>query len=181
MQHKKRTLRQRKKSAAKKGRPVGTGTKLTAAVLEGICASLRIGVPAKFAAEKEGIHERTFYDWLAKGEKGKQPYRRLALAAMRATAEGVCNLTARALAGGSGAAQATWMLERRFPREYGQRNIAREAPADDASLAEHLRVGAQIRSSPEATRLMHEALAASVADQHPSTSSNDVSHSDGQV
>jgi hypothetical protein len=161
MQHKKRTLRQRKKSAAKKGRPVGTGTKLTAAVLEGICASLRIGVPAKFAAEKEGIHERTFYDWLAKGEKGTQPYRRLALAAMRATAEGVCNLTARALAGGSGAAQATWILERR------------EAPADDGSLAEHLRVGAQVRGCPEASRLMHESLAAAVEFDRAKASSDD--------
>jgi hypothetical protein len=173
MQHKKRTPRQRKKSATKKGRPVGTGTKLTAAVLEGICASLRIGVPAKFAAEKEGIHERTFYDWLAKGEKGTQPYRRLALAAMRATAEGVCNLTARALAGGSGAAQATWILERRFRREYAQRTIGREAPADDGSLAEHLRLGAQVRGCPEASRLMHESLAAAVEFDRAKASSDD--------
>jgi|HubBroStandDraft_6_1064221.scaffolds.fasta_scaffold328967_2 hypothetical protein len=167
-----------KKPKSKKGRPVGTTTKLTPAVQEGICAALKIGVPAKYAAERQGIPERTYYDWLAKGEQGIQPYHDFALAVMRATAEAVCYLTARALAGGSGAAQSTWMLEHRFPREYAQRTLGREARADDGSLAEHLRLGTQIRSSPEASRLMHEALAVSVADQYPSTPSNDIPHSE---
>jgi hypothetical protein len=136
-------------------------------------------VPAKYAAEKQGISERTYYDWLAKGEQGIQPYSDLALAVMRATAEAVCNLTARALAGGSGASQATWFLERRFHREYGQRAVVAEAPVDDARLAEHHRVAAQIRSSPEATRLMHESIAASVEAGRSDASANGKTHSDG--
>jgi hypothetical protein len=130
-------------------------------------------VPARFAAEKEGIRERTFYDWLDKGEKGIKPYRDLALAAMRATAEGVCNLTARALAGGGGAAQATWILERRFRREYAQRTIGREAPADDGNLAECRRAADLIRGCPEASRLMHESLAAAVEFERSKASSDD--------
>jgi hypothetical protein len=171
----------RKKPGTKKGRPVGTAPKLTPAVQEGICAALKIGVPAKFAAEREGIRERTYYDWLAKGEQGIQPYSDLALAVMRATAEAVCNLTARALAGGPGASHAPWILERCFRREYGQRAIAREAPADDGSLAEHLRIGAQIRACPKAVRLTHESLAAAVEFERANASSDGKPDSDSEV
>jgi hypothetical protein len=168
----------RKKPDTQKGRPVGTAPKLTPEVQEGICASLKIGVPAKYAAEKQGIRERTYYDWLAKSEQGIQPYRDFALAVMRANAEGVCNLTARALAGGPGAAQATWLLERRFRGEYGQRIVVREAPVDDASQAES-RIAAQIRASPAATKKLHEAITLAVEAAASNASSNGRPHSDG--
>jgi hypothetical protein len=109
------------KGHGRTGRPPGTVHTLTPTVQDGICAALRISVPAKYAAEAEGISERTFYEWLRKGAKGIQPYRDFSLAVTRATGEAVCNLVARSLAGGPGAWQARRLLERRYPQYYGRR------------------------------------------------------------
>jgi hypothetical protein len=165
-----------RKSAGRRGRPVGTAQKLTPAVQEAICAALKISVPAKYAAEKEGVSERTFYDWLSKGAKGVQPYRDFALAVNRATAEAVCNLTARALAGGPGAAQATWFLEHRFRHEYGpQVLLGGVGGADPIRLKAEHEVAAAICADPAATKMMHEVilLAAANAERPNGKASSD--------
>ncbi len=145
------------------GRPAGQT--LTAAVKAGILAALRIAVPAKYAAEREGIDECTFHSWLAKGEQGIYRFADFALAVRCATAEAVRNLTTRALTGGPGATEALWLLERRFPQEYGQRfAIDQRSDPEKNQLEQSLRLAAAIRSSPEATHLFHEALAIQVAD-----------------
>jgi hypothetical protein len=152
------------KKSRRRGRPAGTSQKLTRALQENIFAGLRICLPAKHAAEREGVPERTFYDWLRKGEQGLEPYRSFALGVMRATAEGAANLTARMLAGGPGAAQAAWLLERRFRREYGLQSVNRPPPDEEDGLRRGLHLGEAIRSNPEATEKMHEALTLASAD-----------------
>lgn len=62
-----------KSVAGRRGRPARSGRKPTPATQEGILAALRIAVPPKYAAEREGIEESTFDDWLAKGELGYSP------------------------------------------------------------------------------------------------------------
>jgi hypothetical protein len=91
-----------------------------------------------------------------------------------ATAEAVRNLTTRALAGGSGASEAMWLLERRFPQEYGQR-FSLDPPSDAHTirLENSLRLGAAVSSNPTALRLMHEAIAIQVADFYTSRASVD--------
>lgn len=149
---------------SRRGRPPGTSQKLTHALKENIFAGLRLGLPAKHAAEAEGVPERTYYDWLRKGEQGLEPYRSFALGVMRATAEGVKNLTVRMLAGGAGAAQAAWLLERRFPREYGSQSMNRTARDEEEQLRRNLDVAKRIRSNPEASAKIHEAIALAAAD-----------------
>jgi hypothetical protein len=148
-----------KNTSGRRGRPVGRGQTLKSTVRAGILAALRIAVPAKYAAEREGIDECTFHSWLEKGQQGTGRYADFALAVRSATAEAVRNLTIRALAGGPGATEALSLLERRFPQDYAQR-FAIDQPSDpDKNQLEYsLRLAAAIRSSPEATHLMHEAL-----------------------
>lgn len=152
------------KKSRRRGRPAGTSKKLTHALEENIFAGLRIGLPAKQAAETEGVPERTYYDWLRKGEQGLEPYRSFALGVMRATAEGAKNLTARMLAGGPGAAQAAWLLERRFPREYGLQSVNRTAHDEEEQLRRSLDVAKAVRANPEATKKIHEAILLASAD-----------------
>ena len=44
-------------------------TKLTPELTENICKKLKTGIYAKVAAESEGITEKTFYNWLERGER----------------------------------------------------------------------------------------------------------------
>ena len=162
----------RKKSTGLAGRPVGTTTKLTPAVQERICAALKIGVHAKHAAQREGIPERTFYEWMAKGAEGVEPYHDFAIAVMRANGECACHLVARGLAVGPGAAQAIWMLERRFPKEYGPGILTGQSPDEEARLAAEIRASEQIRACPEASWLMHKAIGVA-AGTWPNAASDD--------
>jgi hypothetical protein len=52
----------------------GRPTKLTGAVLETIVGHIRAGACGWVAAEAAGISERTFYNWLTRGERGEAPY-----------------------------------------------------------------------------------------------------------
>ena len=97
----------------------GKPTLLTPDVEKAICADLRLALPDKYAAEANGIASATYYEWLAKGETGEEPYAAFYAAVTRARAQAACNLTRKALAGGKGASHATWLLERRFREFYG--------------------------------------------------------------
>lgn len=109
----------KRRAPKKRGRPPGSGLKLTPEVESEICKALEIAVPLKYAAEAAGIAESTVHEWLERGEKGEEPFATFAVAVSRARAKAVRNLSAKALGGGPGSSQATWFLERRFRQEYG--------------------------------------------------------------
>jgi hypothetical protein len=108
-------------------RPIGRPSKLTPEILDSICGALEMGVPEKYAAASYGIAESTFHEWMKKGAAGIEPYAAFRQAVTRSSAQAVSNLVVRGLAGGKGSRAACWILERRFPGEYG-----RHAQIEDA-------------------------------------------------
>jgi hypothetical protein len=139
----------------RKGKP----HKLTAAVEREICASLEIGLPKNLAAEGAGISERTFHNWCQQGREGTEPYASFLSAVERARAIGAKYLFARVLKGEKGSGGAQWALERCFPREFGARMMLGGIPDGDP-----IRIDTtdRIRESPEACKLLHQAIVASV-------------------
>jgi hypothetical protein len=112
------------------GRPPGSSTLLTAELTKRICDRLEIAVPEKWAAEEHGIDEGTFHSWMRKGAAGVEPYVAFREAVTRAKAKAVSNLHVRALAGGKGSSQATWMLERRYWRDYAEHKRVEITPTE---------------------------------------------------
>jgi hypothetical protein len=137
----------------RKGKP----RKLTAAVQEEICASLEIGMPEKLAAEAAGIPERTFHYWCQQGRDEIEPYASFLTAVERARAIGAKHLLTRVLKGEKGSTAAQWVLERRFPREFGPRVMLGGIPDGDPIKLDSTD---QIRQSPEASDLLHRAIVA---------------------
>jgi hypothetical protein len=144
---------------SKRERQPGRPSKLTPEIENAICKQLELAVPEKYAAESNGIDESIFHDWMKKGAEGIKPYADFCRAVKRARARAVGNLTARALAGGAGSSQATWFLERRYPKDYGpQVLVGGVADAAPIRIENELRVAETIRSCPEATEKLHEAI-----------------------
>ena len=52
----------------------GRKTKLTGVVLDTVVGHIRAGAFGWVAAEAAGISQRTFYNWITRGERGEQPY-----------------------------------------------------------------------------------------------------------
>lgn len=99
----------------KRGRP----SRLDQALIARIAKNVAIPIPFKFACEREGVHETSGHEWMAKGEAGEKPYDEFYLAVTRARAESVVHLTQHTLAGGRGSMGAQFQLERRFREHYG--------------------------------------------------------------
>ena len=91
-----------------KARHSGT-SRLTKALTDSICKMLEIAVPQKYAAEANGMPEKTFEDWMRKGGQGIHPYANFAGAVTRAKAKAVPNMHVRALSGGKGSGAAMWL------------------------------------------------------------------------
>ncbi|MGA8575963.1 MAG: hypothetical protein WB609_09845 [Candidatus Cybelea sp.] len=137
----------------RKGKP----RTLTAAVEEEICASLEIGMPEKLAAQAAGIPERTFHYWCQQGRDDIEPYASFLTEVERARAIGAKNLLTRVLKGEKGSTAAQWVLERRFPREFGPRVMLGGIPDGDPIQLDSID---RIRESPEASALLHRAIVA---------------------
>jgi hypothetical protein len=153
-----------KKQAAKRaGRPCGTPEKLTPEVVKGICDALELSVPIELAAPAHGVADRTFRDWMAKGEQGVEPYAEFHAAVTRARAKAACNLTARALSGGPGAAQAAWFLERRFREYYGTHLMVGGVAGSPIQIDSELRAAAALRGNPAVADKLHDAIAEAIA------------------
>lgn len=112
------------------GRLPGSSTLCTPEVTKAICDRLEIAVPEKWAAEENDVSESVYYRWLRLGQQGQEPYATFLAAVSRAKAKCVANLHVRALGGGKGSSQATWMLERRFWREYAEHKRVEISPPD---------------------------------------------------
>jgi hypothetical protein len=110
------------------GRPI----KLTRARMEMIVTAVRLGCPAGLAAALGGICRRSFYNWRGRGARALEaesrgesipPRERLfadfAFAVQRAEAEWEHQLLQEIAASDDWKAHA-WLLERRFPDDYGR-------------------------------------------------------------
>ena len=87
-------------------------TGVDSAIVKAICDNLELGLPLDLAAEAEGVPRRTVRDWV-------EQFREFSEQITRARALGEINLHRKALEGGPGSSQATWILERCFREHYG--------------------------------------------------------------
>lgn len=117
----------------------GRNTILTSELQKRICENLMLGLSQQDAVTLAGVSESAFYEWLQRGRNEAERLRRSARAKPRAReavfvefAEAVKKAVAqskRVLLGrivdaGKTTWQAdAWLLERRYPREFGQRVI----------------------------------------------------------
>lgn len=108
--------------ATRSGRP----EKLTATLQTRIVDAVRAGATREQAAAAAGIGKRTLQRWLAQGEGDRPAPRFLGFAAAIRTAEAA--MVVDAVQGIQQAAQAgdwrarAWLLERRFPAQWGRRS-----------------------------------------------------------
>lgn len=104
-------------------------SKLTKTVQTKIVEALSNGVTRTDAAAYAGIGRQTLYDWLAKGtgDKPREPYKGFAKAVEEAEAGVVMTIMRELMhVGMSGQRDQwkalTWMMERRFPKQWAQVN-----------------------------------------------------------
>lgn len=133
-------------------------TLLTPEVQAAICAALERAVPLKYAAMAAGVAERTVHEWVERGERGEAPYSAFAAAVACAKGKAVVNLTDKALTGGAGSAQATFLLERRYRDDYGAAQRIEHAGSIDTSRERDLRIAEEIRKDPEAVKAMQDVI-----------------------
>lgn len=97
----------------------GVGNEVT--VTELVCRALRAGATLQSAASYAGIAESTLWDWLKNGRRadGDTPQRAFAFAVDKALAECVVGAVAKISDADDWRAHA-WLLERRFPSDFGQ-------------------------------------------------------------
>jgi hypothetical protein len=99
----------------KRGRP----TLLNAKLRKQICGLLAKGSSIKSATIVCGVGERTFHDWMERGENGEEPFASFFSAATRARERHKANLIAVVMeAAHKDARHAEWLLERQFPGEF---------------------------------------------------------------
>jgi len=90
-----------------------------------VIEAIKVGAPMHVAAQAAGIHERTLQRALAKGRDGDPRYAAMVEEMERAEAQAAVMalevIRAAALSGGQWQA-AAWLLERRWPDQYGRRD-----------------------------------------------------------
>ena len=105
--------------ARKKG---GRPTSLTPQVQTVITEALEKGLPIRRACELANIDERTYERWKSRGANGEEPFADFCRAVTRARAQCQDNLVAALNIAGiepNHWKANAWLLERRFPDEWG--------------------------------------------------------------
>jgi hypothetical protein len=100
---------------------VARPTKLTPDVQQDLVYALSEGAAIAHACDYAGISERTYYDWMARGEAGEEAFAQFLQTITRARGRGVLRhlgTISRASEAGSWQA-AGWLLQHRYPQEYG--------------------------------------------------------------
>jgi len=118
----KRARAKRKPAAQRPGNGPMQSPKLTAALAEEIYAAIRAGAIFADAAAHAGVAQSTFHEWLRKGRRdgARDPYRSFVVGLDRALAD--FKVGALSSIHGADEWQArAWMLERRFPDQFGRR------------------------------------------------------------
>ncbi len=102
------------------GRPIS----LTPEVHRRIVAALRLGLSRSAAAGVGGIAARTMREWLARGEKGEEPFDAFLEAVEVAEGKAQARITGGLIkAAVADPRVAMWLLERRYPAEWARRTV----------------------------------------------------------
>ena len=100
----------------------GRHTKLTPELQQLLCQAVAVGATDRLACQYAGISQESLYTWLEKGRAGTQPYAEFAEAFQKA--KGRHAILSRAKiekAASDGTWQASaWIMERKYPEEYGR-------------------------------------------------------------
>jgi len=89
-----------------------------------IVETIRTGATQKAAAERAGVSTAAIQDWNVRGEKGEEPFAGFAAAYKKAEGDLIAECAAlirKAALDGTWPA-AAWLLERRYPADYGRRD-----------------------------------------------------------
>lgn len=104
-------------------RKIGRPSKLTPAVQKKIVKALAAGATHDLAALYAGISRTSFYEWKAKGEAGDPNFTDFSDAIALAEGKGAVELLETiqtAVKDPKEWRAATWILERRYPDDYGK-------------------------------------------------------------
>ena len=101
----------------------GRPTKLTPEVQETIVDGINAGLTFRLTCARAGVNPATFYRWLEKGEAAQTGvYREFCDTASRARADAALRLVSQiTLQAPTDWRAAAFLLERRFPDDYGKR------------------------------------------------------------
>jgi len=105
--------------------PAGRPTKLTPEVQKTICDTVSGGGTDRVACLRAGISVSGLGEWKRRGAAGEEPYAAFLAAYKRAEGDfGLRNLALIGKAAQDGTWQAAaWLLERRYPEEYGRKVV----------------------------------------------------------
>lgn len=96
-------------------------TKLTPEMQARILEGLRLGGTHQLVCDYAGVDPATFYRWMNLGASGKAPYREFCQEVKRVTAEvGLLWVGIIQESAPKTWQAAAWLLERRFPEQYGR-------------------------------------------------------------
>ena len=102
---------------------IGRKTILSSDLQDEVVKRIRAGNYIKVACQAVGIGVSTYFEWLKKGEEGKQPYAEFTEAIKKAESEAHVNYVAIVASHAPTQWQAAaWWLERRFPELWGRRD-----------------------------------------------------------
>ena len=120
---------------------MGRPSKLTPEVEARIAEAVELGATWERAADAAGVGASTLRDWRQRGEAGEVPFVAFVATIKRAEGAGVERAlrTIREAAEGGAWQASAWILERRYPADYGRRSevavTARASTADsDAAI-----------------------------------------------
>jgi transposase len=114
----------------KKHKQVGRKTRCTSQVQRQFCDALAKAHTIKNACVVAGISESAFYQWLAKGMSGEEPYAKFVELVGHARARGRVALIESIITDKDWRARA-WYLERVWPEDFGpvaHRFLVKEVP-----------------------------------------------------
>ena len=119
---------------------MGRPSKLTPEVEARIAEAVELGATWERAADAAGVGASTLRDWRQRGEAGEVPFAAFLASLKRAEGAGVERAlrTIREAAEGGAWQASAWILERRYPADYGRRSevaVAARSPTADSDAA----------------------------------------------
>jgi len=117
----------RRKKKAVTPAPMGRPSKATGSNIEKLCQAIRLGATHKLACQAAGVGESTFYAWM-RSDDFAEFQALIAEAESDAALTHLATLNALTQSGDPAIMfkAATWILERRYPEQYGRQIVTSE-------------------------------------------------------